>query len=405
MKLLLTCLLSIATFVGYSQVQCAIDVTINEGDTIEMCKNALVPITASNGFASYGWSGPETGVSQSFSPSVSGQFVVAAVDGIGCISTDTIIVIVHNAPVDAIVSSAGDTLCTGPGSSTLSLSNSYVLYDWGGGVTTPTHDVTTSGNYSVDVADNNNCVTTFSFNFVVLEFAVDTTYGNDCTGGAVLMEASGGSTYSWSTGETGHTIVITPLVDTNVIVTITEGSCVQDISTTVTPSENYIDFALPDTLVIPANEMLIIVGPLDYDAYLWFPNDQLLDSTGQLTHFEGTESQTITLQGTHPDGCVLYFSTVVIVIDLDVPNGFSPNGDLINDAFVIPELDVTDGSLVVWNRWGDIVFKADNYENNWKGTCEGRFCLGKEEPLPEGTYFYQVDVLGITKEGYVTLRR
>lgn len=396
---------SITVFTAECQVQCDIDVTINEGASIEMCKSALVPISASSGFAGYAWTGPETGVSQIFSPSVSGQFIVAATDGIGCISTDTIIVIVHNPPIDAILSSAGDTLCVGPGSTTLSLSDTYVLYDWGGGVSTPTSDVSTAGTYSVNVADTNNCVTTFTFDFVVLEFAIDSTYGNDCTGGAVLLEASGGSTYSWSTGETGNSIVITPTADTNIIVTITEGSCTQLITMTVTPSENYIDFSLPDTFVVAANELLVLVGPIDFDAYLWTPSEQLLDSTGYMAHFEGTYSQSMTLQATHPDGCVLYYTTYIIVVDLEVPNGFSPNGDGINDEFVIPELNQVAGSLVVWSRWGDIVFQADQYNNDWKGTCEGQLCLGKGEQVPEGTYFYQVDAKGITKEGYVTIRR
>ncbi|MFT6244866.1 MAG: gliding motility-associated-like protein, partial [Crocinitomicaceae bacterium] len=63
------------------------------------------------------------------------------------------------------------------------------------------------------------------------------------------------------------------------------------------------------------------------------------------------------------------------------------------------------GNLVVWNRWGDVVYQADNYANDWNGTCQAPRCIGQGEDLPEGTYFYQVDAKGVTKEGYVTLKR
>lgn len=396
---------ALVTLSAKSQVQCAVDVVVNEGDTLEMCSNVLLPITASNGFFSYAWTGPITGVGQTLTPTTSGIYVVAGVDGIGCISTDTIVIIVHDPPVDAIISSAGDTLCSTGVISTFSLSGTYLLYDWGGGINTPTFDVSATGTYSVDVADANSCVTTFTFDFVVLDFAVDTVYGNACTGGAILLTATGGGTYSWSTGETTDAIVVAPSIDSVFIVTITNGSCVETISTLVIPSDNYIDFNLQDTFVVAANDDLFISGPAGYDSYSWSPGNQLIDTSGQIIHFNGTESQLITLAALHPDGCVIYWTTYVIVVELNIPNGFSPNGDAFNEEFIISELYDVSGKLVVWNRWGDIVFQSDHYNNDWKGTCEGRFCLGQGKPLPEGTYFYQVDVQGVTKEGYVTLKR
>ncbi|MFT6502878.1 MAG: gliding motility-associated-like protein [Crocinitomicaceae bacterium] len=405
MKLLLTCLITIVSLSVNSQVQCAIDVTINEGDSIEMCKNALVPITASNGFVSYAWTGPETGIVQTLNPTVSGTYVVSAADGLGCISFDTIVVTVHEPPIDAILSNAGDTLCQNSSGTTLSLSGTYLLYDWGGGNNGPTSTVTTSGTYTVNVADTNNCVAAFSFDLAIIEFAVDTVYGNACSAGSILLVASGGSTYSWSTGETGSQIVIAPSVDTNITVTITAGSCVGSITTLVTPSENFIFYQLQDTFVVAANESILISGPQGFDTYSWSPGGQLIDSTGQIVNFSGTESTVLTLSAIHPDGCTLTWTTVVIVVDLVVPNGFSPNGDSYNDLFIIPELDTVPGNLVVWNRWGDIVYQADNYANDWNGTCQSPRCIGQGEDLPEGTYFYQVDAKGVTKEGYVTLKR
>lgn len=402
-KLLLTTLALALNLSLHSQVQCNVDITILEGDSISMCRNALVPINASNGYVNYAWSGPETAATQVITPNFSGQYVVAGLDTDGCVSTDTIQVTIHELPIDAIVSSEGDTIC-GTGGTTLSLSGAYAAYDWGGGITTPTNFVTTGGVHTVNVVDNNSCVTEFSTTIHAVEFQLTSSSTSACTGGSFLLEASGGSSYQWSTSETGNSIVVTPESSTDYSVMITEGTCVETLVITVAPPENTFEYALPDTVAVLQGETVQIAGPANMDQYIWTPGDQVQDSTIQVATFNGTESTTLTLQALHPDGCWWEDQTVVLVIDLFVPNGFSPNGDNINDNFVIPEMDLHTGAVVVWNRWGDIVFQSESYQNDWNGTCKGQLCMGQGD-LPEGTYFYQVDILGLTKEGYVTLKR
>jgi gliding motility-associated-like protein len=82
------------------------------------------------------------------------------------------------------------------------------------------------------------------------------------------------------------------------------------------------------------------------------------------------------------------FLTVEQDIDLDnVPNGITPNGDGFNDQFVLDILlgqpdKYPDNEIVIFNRWGDIVFQAAPYLNDWDGSnADG-------SPLPAGTYYY-----------------
>lgn len=387
-----------------AQVQCDIDVVIIEGDSIEMCANAIVPLNATSGYVDYVWTGSTPGSTQQYFPTGSGQHIVFAEDAIGCISSDTIEVIVHPAPVDNIISSAGDTLCGG-GTSTLSLSGSYSLYSWTGGVTTPSLQVSQSGTYTVSVVDGNDCVSTFSFDIGIVTGEVDIISQNSCVN-TTALQATGGSSYSWSTGETSDVIVVSPETTTTYDVTIVEGSCVITESITVDPiPSNTANFSLQDTFYVETGENLMVFGPSGFSTYVWSPGGQLQDSTTSSIIFNGTESQTITLTATHPDGCVLEATFTVIVVDLTVPNGFSPNGDQINDTFVIPELEGLVGDLVVWNRWGDIVFQAEDYQNDWNGTCLGNFCFPSGGELTDGTYFYHLDVGGVEKEGYITLLR
>jgi large repetitive protein len=70
---------------------------------------------------------------------------------------------------------------------------------------------------------------------------------------------------------------------------------------------------------------------------------------------------------------------------IKVYTGFSPNGDGRNDFFVIEGLDkYPEHQLTIYNRWGNQVFDAKNYKNNWAGTFNNQH-------LPDGTYYYILD--------------
>jgi gliding motility-associated-like protein len=101
-------------------------------------------------------------------------------------------------------------------------------------------------------------------------------------------------------------------------------------------------------------------------------------------------------------------ATVVINIiddtELFVPDAISPNGDGINDTWIIPGLlDSERRKLTVINRWGDVVYEADPYNNDWDGSNSNS---GK--PLPEGTYYYLLRhdlVPGALAQGTITIIR
>ncbi|HZH54457.1 MAG TPA: gliding motility-associated C-terminal domain-containing protein, partial [Sphingobacteriaceae bacterium] len=78
--------------------------------------------------------------------------------------------------------------------------------------------------------------------------------------------------------------------------------------------------------------------------------------------------------------------------ELVIPNLFTPNGDGLNDRFVIQGLYQYDqAELLIINRWGNRVYHAKPYQNNWDGGS-----------LADGTYFY---ILTLTKGGETTVHR
>lgn len=79
-------------------------------------------------------------------------------------------------------------------------------------------------------------------------------------------------------------------------------------------------------------------------------------------------------------------------IDFNIPEGFSPNADGINDLFVIRGINrFPQNKIVFFNRWGDKVFDANPYKNSWDGKATKGILIGGND-LPVGTYFYILDL-------------
>ena len=93
-------------------------------------------------------------------------------------------------------------------------------------------------------------------------------------------------------------------------------------------------------------------------------------------------------------------------LTLTIPDAFSPNGDGVNDQYVIDNLEsYPRNSLQVFNRWGSKVLDRTPYRNDWDGRSEGDMNWGEE--LPESTYYYILDLNDGTDPytGYIYLRR
>jgi len=90
-------------------------------------------------------------------------------------------------------------------------------------------------------------------------------------------------------------------------------------------------------------------------------------------------------------------------IPLYAPNAFTPNNDNINDFFEIKTENITAFNLLIFNRWGEVIFQSKDPSNLWDGTYKGQAC-------PTGIYTWQLEY-SIGKEpekkaaGRVTLIR
>lgn len=92
-------------------------------------------------------------------------------------------------------------------------------------------------------------------------------------------------------------------------------------------------------------------------------------------------------------------------IEINVAEAITPNGDGINDTWMIYNIENHPNNYIrVFNRWGDLVFEARNYQNDWDGHFKS-----KSESLPDGaSYYYQIDLDGngtIEHDGWIYITR
>jgi len=144
----------------------------------------------------------------------------------------------------------------------------------------------------------------------------------------------------------------------------------------------------PDSAFAPVNVGFIDSSSNTVVDWFWDFGDNN-SSTIQNPHnyYPEVGDYTVILTVTDSNGCITSDTALVVVLqdkDILVPNVFSPNGDGINDVFMVKSkyLQVLKGA--VFNRWGELLFEWDNPQGYW----DGRTLAGKE--VPAGTYFYVI---------------
>ena len=143
----------------------------------------------------------------------------------------------------------------------------------------------------------------------------------------------------------------------------------------------------PDMASFYQPDFVFINTSLDATNYTWDFGDGVSSSVFGATHsYADTGFYEVTLTAENDLGCIDVFTKVLQVEDafrLFTPNAFSPNDDNTNDAFSIQSRGVKEFSIVIFNRWGEVLFKSSDITNSWDGTVDGI-------KVQEGIYYYTV---------------
>ncbi len=129
------------------------------------------------------------------------------------------------------------------------------------------------------------------------------------------------------------------------------------------------------------------LGAEGADYFAWQPTADLDDATIPNPLASPIETTEYTVVGSNSYGCsdsamVTVYVDEKITIAIDAPKTFTPNGDGINDIWVINNIDVYESCPIqIFNRRGQHVYDANQYNNDWDGILNGK-------ELPEGAYYY-----------------
>jgi len=166
---------------------------------------------------------------------------------------------------------------------------------------------------------------------------------------------------------------------------------------------------------LPVNSLTIQGSGADTDgvitSYVWTrisgPDEPVFtqDTFGQLNLgalIEGTYvfELTVTDNGNATDTDQVTIDVLPSLLSLDqIPRYFSPNNDGVNDLWVWPRVELyQDSELSVFNRFGQVVYESDSYQNNWDGTINGK-------PLQADAYYYVIRLSNTDIKGAVRIVR
>jgi gliding motility-associated-like protein len=159
------------------------------------------------------------------------------------------------------------------------------------------------------------------------------------------------------------------------------------IGKTVTAHPIPVVNAGPDLFILQGGQLPIQATAIGGDlTYLWTPATWLSNAT-VIQPFTSAQNDILyTLTVTGSGGCKASDSVFVkVLLNPVIPNAFSPNGDGINDTWIIRYIDSYPGATIqIFDRYGRNVFRSTGYNQPWNGTVNG-------SPVPAGVYYFIVD--------------
>ncbi|MFN4233195.1 MAG: gliding motility-associated C-terminal domain-containing protein [Bacteroidia bacterium] len=349
----------------------------------------------------YSWSNGET--TQTASALCAGNVSVTVTDANGCTATQNLTI---TEPPALVI----DTLVTQPSCSntnngaidvTVTGGNPPYSYQWSGASSATTQDLTNlfPGTYTLTVTDASGCSDTITVQLNPLQTitavaSADTAY---CDGnGPATLSATGGTSYQWILLADGSVVGNTATVSVNpsvgvhtYIVQVNNGVCVAYDTVIVTVYALPVVDAGPDVSVVRGGSVLIGGNPTgpQGSTFAWAPSETLNSTTVGNPSASPVNNTTYYVTVTSPEGCIASDSVLVSVLpDIVFPNGFTPNGDGVNDVWIIDNIQFFPNNVVeVYNRWGELLFRSEGYEVPWDGRYNGK-------ELPVGTYYYVIDL-------------
>jgi gliding motility-associated-like protein len=272
---------------------------------------------------------------------------------------------------------------------------------WDDNTTSFTKDNLPSGVYSFTIIDNNACQKRDSIEIITKSILTTSIIKEDvnclesCQGTITINPSGGESPYafSWSNNNEGS-IARNLCKGTYYVRTMDKNGCFKDDTIEI------INHDLFNTFEVSASANEIFDGEVIFlnatyitnMTYLWSPSKYINNPNSYSTTAMPMEDMVYHVIVTDNRGCKREDSIFIKVNVVDcslnnifVPNVFTPNGDGKNDKLLIYGENIKRITFIIFNRWGEEVFRTNNSKEGWDGNYKG-------EAAPAGVYYYRLEV-------------
>jgi gliding motility-associated-like protein len=383
---------------------------VNAGPDLVICIGSSVLLNAT-GATTYTW---DNGVSNGipFTPTVGTITYTVIGTTLGCTSTDQVVVTVNPLPVvfagnNVIVCEGSTVTLTGSGANT---------YTWNPVISNGIAFIPTLGTttYTVTGTSAAGCINTDQVDVIVgpvpvVSFTPDVTIGCAPLTVNLTNTTANSADCVWSIS---NGIVLTGCG--TVPVTFTQGGC-YDVTLTTTSNNGCVGTltstnlicveALPIASFNPSSnvlstlntEVLFTNTSTGATSYLWNFGDESPSSneTNPTNIYPGEPgTYQVMLVAYSPLGCTdTAYTTIIIYEELIfyIPNTFTPDDDNFNPIFqpvFTAGFDPYDFTLLIFNRWGEIIFESHDASIGWNGTYGSN---GEIEMCQDGTYTWKIE--------------
>jgi len=358
------------------------------------------------------------------------QLIIKAINAGGCINKpDTIMYHVEARPTINLTASTTDSICKGQAvvftASPTGVHN-YKFY-----LNNVLAQSNSANSYSNSHLQTNDSVYAYAINSYgcvsnksnILSFVIKAAYqpsiniadstaickGTSLTLTATVASAPSGLTYSWNTGQVAPSITVSPTATTNYYAYTIYKGCVSVADTVKVKIDNQTppQATAGSGSTICKGDSIKLTGT-GGNNYAWYDNSGHLLGSSATIYVSPIKDETFklvvqNLACTDNDTIRIYVDRCLKDITGPIPQIITPNGDGANEGWIIPDVDYfKDNNLTIFNRWGNVVWEATPYNNQWEGKNQ------KNIDLPDGTYYYILNLNDANKKvynGYVIIHR
>lgn len=344
--------------------------TFDFGPDTSLCVGQSWTLTTGQTGLNHLWTDGSTLMTRTFN--TDGTYAVSVTDQEGCVFTDSIALTFDPLPVVML----NDTIVCVSNMVTLDAGNAGSAFAW-----SPTGETSqsitveaASGLYTVVVTTPTICVDSASaylefIPFPIVDLGPDTAL---CDTEQITLDARNDTcSFLWSNGSQAQTVTL--FQSALMQVAVDNGYCVttDSISVVFNPLPNELSVEVVDVCLDYPPKGVVISGENPDNQYLWSPTSE---TTQEIT---ATKYGWYTVYLTTPLNCSISDSILIREYcpnALYVPNSFTPDGDGFNDYFLPVGTNLVNTELMIFDRWGSVVYQGRDDLAKWDGTIGGAPC-------------------------------